>query len=226
LEQYLKNNWRGSSLGTYVCRPVRGGTTLSLHGEGRAVDWGLNAYDAGQKAIGDQLKAFLISKSASWGIEEVIWNRRYWARSSGDIYYNGENPHTDHVHIGLNWCGAKNFNVGWASGSGGNTWGTCNVQGTPGNCKDVSQCSGTKTAGYCPGPSNIQCCTPASAELSGLSGAQQSLFNVVRSANVVVIGLVVAVAILLVAVVVMGVLVRRQRQAVLATATYHELEVA
>jgi len=225
LERYFQNNWRGTSLGTYNCRTVRGGSTLSLHGEGRAVDWGLDVNNAAQKAVGDQLKAVLISKSASWGIQEVIWNRRYWARSSGDIYYNGENPHYDHLHIGLNWCGASSFNQGWASGSGGSSWGSCTVNGVGGTCKDSAQCSGTKTAGYCPGPSNIQCCTPAGAEISQLGSTQHGFFNVLGSGNAVAIGLVVAVAVLLVAVVVMGVLVRRQRQVALSN-SYEELEVA
>ena len=31
----------GRSLGIYNCRSVRGSSTTSLHGEGRALDWGL-----------------------------------------------------------------------------------------------------------------------------------------------------------------------------------------
>lgn len=36
----------------------------------------------------------------------------------------------------------------------------CSVGGVPGVCRDVATCEGTRTAGLCPGPSNIQCCTP------------------------------------------------------------------
>ncbi len=35
----------------------------------------------------------------------------------------------------------------------------CSVAGVSGTCEDVTTCTGTSTAGYCPGPANIQCCT-------------------------------------------------------------------
>jgi len=38
----------------------------------------------------------------------------------------------------------------------------CNAGGLPGTCMDVSLCTGTRmpTAGLCPGPTSVQCCTP------------------------------------------------------------------
>jgi hypothetical protein len=38
----------------------------------------------------------------------------------------------------------------------------CSVGGRPGTCIDVSECTGDNvpTPGLCPGPANIQCCTP------------------------------------------------------------------
>ena len=38
----------------------------------------------------------------------------------------------------------------------------CTASNIPGTCMDVSECYGTRsaTAGLCPGPANIQCCTP------------------------------------------------------------------
>ena len=38
----------------------------------------------------------------------------------------------------------------------------CTAGGLPGTCMDVSACVGTRmpTAGLCPGPSSVQCCTP------------------------------------------------------------------
>jgi sulfatase modifying factor 1 len=36
----------------------------------------------------------------------------------------------------------------------------CSAGGVPGVCRDVATCEGTSTAGLCPGPSNIRCCTP------------------------------------------------------------------
>jgi formylglycine-generating enzyme len=39
---------------------------------------------------------------------------------------------------------------------------SCTVSGVPGTCLDVAECYGTRhpTAGLCPGPTEIQCCTP------------------------------------------------------------------
>lgn len=39
-------------------------------------------------------------------------------------------------------------------------WGPCAVDGVPGRCIDVADCAGVTTAGLCPGPAQIQCCTP------------------------------------------------------------------
>jgi len=37
---------------------------------------------------------------------------------------------------------------------------SCRAGGVPGVCIDIATCAGTHTAGLCPGPANIQCCTP------------------------------------------------------------------
>jgi hypothetical protein len=42
----------------------------------------------------------------------------------------------------------------------------CTAQGLPGACLDATQCYGsrTSTAGLCPGPASVQCCTPRFAD--------------------------------------------------------------
>lgn len=37
----------------------------------------------------------------------------------------------------------------------------CRVSGVPGRCVHVGDCDGTSTPGFCPGPAEIQCCTPS-----------------------------------------------------------------
>jgi hypothetical protein len=37
---------------------------------------------------------------------------------------------------------------------------SCSHNGVSGTCQDVSTCKGQSTPGLCPGPANIQCCTP------------------------------------------------------------------
>jgi hypothetical protein len=52
----------------------------------------------------------------------------------------------------------------------GGTDGTCSVDGVSGQCMTVTACAAltdhTSTAGYCPGPASIECCTdtPSTAD--------------------------------------------------------------
>lgn len=41
------------------------------------------------------------------------------------------------------------------------SWGSCTSAGVMGTCLDVSRCTGTPVRGLCPGPTEIQCCLPA-----------------------------------------------------------------
>jgi len=104
LKQYLLQNFNGRSGGIYNYRKVRNGKNLSLHAEGRAVDFFPNT-----KAEGDRVFAHLRSIACSVGIQEIIWYRQYWNANGGLVPYTGSPPHTDHLHIGLNRCGAQNF---------------------------------------------------------------------------------------------------------------------
>ena len=65
--------------------------------------------------------------------------------------------------------------LAYAGGKGGGAPTTCTVSGVEGTCITTSACgamSGYKsTAGYCPGASNIECCTPPpSCTVAGVSG--------------------------------------------------------
>ena len=40
-----------------------------------------------------------------------MFNQRIWTQEHGERSYGGTNPHTDHVHIGLNRCGAKDWGL-------------------------------------------------------------------------------------------------------------------
>ena len=104
LADHFKSRFGGRTE-IYNNRNVRGSSkTLSLHAEGRAVD--LYAGGNGRSAFD-----YAVSIACQNGIQEVIFNRRIWTKSAGEHAYNGVNPHTDHVHIGLNRCGAANFGL-------------------------------------------------------------------------------------------------------------------
>lgn len=98
--------WSG---GIYNCRDIRGGTTTSLHGEGRAADvmFPGSCDDGGWHLVrrirphGDEL-----------GVISLIFCRRIWsARSPGGRHYGGAAPHRDHVHIGLSRAAGRNLTI-------------------------------------------------------------------------------------------------------------------
>ena len=97
----------GVNTGIYNCRSVRGGRTTSLHGEGRAADFGIRPYSA---SYGTALAKALVAYSKELGIQCVIWNRGIWSSSyphSGFRRYNGVASHTDHIHVEFTWARAK-----------------------------------------------------------------------------------------------------------------------
>lgn len=108
LRDMILQEWNGTkSMGIYNCRNVRGGTTLSLHGEGRAIDIGASF------STMKQLAQWCVDYSGWYGIQEVIFNKKIWSSNkaySGWRNYNGTNPHTDHVHIGLTTEAAADTN--------------------------------------------------------------------------------------------------------------------
>lgn len=95
----------GLNAGIYNCRSVRGGSTTSLHGEGRAADLAIRPYRA---AYGTMLADLLRRYSKELGIQCVIWNRKIWSGYYKDWRkYNGVNPHVDHLHVELSWASAN-----------------------------------------------------------------------------------------------------------------------
>jgi peptidoglycan hydrolase-like protein with peptidoglycan-binding domain len=86
----------GYNLGIYNCRTVRGGSTTSLHGEGRATDLGFPVSDPD----GNQLLNRLLKAPGRLGIQCIIYERKIFsAVSPGGRYYGGVNPHYDHLHV-------------------------------------------------------------------------------------------------------------------------------
>lgn len=109
LEEYDQS----SSLGIYNCRDVRGGSTTSTHGEGRAVDLRWPMSDAGRgTASGEAVVARLGEHGQRLGIQAIIYNRKIWsARSPDGRYYGGTHPHYDHHHIELTRASGRNLTL-------------------------------------------------------------------------------------------------------------------
>jgi peptidoglycan hydrolase-like protein with peptidoglycan-binding domain len=96
------------------------------HGEGRALDWMINASNADQKALANALTRWLAAPDAQgrpgamarrFGINYIIWNRQQWkawAPERGWTAYYGVSPHTDHIHFSFNWDGAYKRTSWWS----------------------------------------------------------------------------------------------------------------
>lgn len=98
----------GRNLGIYNCRSVRGGSTTSLHGEGRAADLGIGKPTKKWKKLSNLLRLH----SRELGVQCIIYNRRIWSGAyphAGWRRYDGLNPHRDHLHVELGWAAARNL---------------------------------------------------------------------------------------------------------------------
>jgi hypothetical protein len=96
------------NLGIYNKRVVAGTHTLSHHSEGRALDIGLSALRPDEKELGDALFDLFIASTRELRLDEVIWNRRIWSAARPHVHaHTGQNPHTNHIHIGYTRPGSQ-----------------------------------------------------------------------------------------------------------------------
>lgn len=110
LERYSPPGWSG---GIYNCRGVRGSTTTSVHGEGRAFDLMLpvGANGRGTK-YGHDIVDLLGKNAQRLGIQCIIYDRRIWsAASPNGRAYTGVHPHYDHLHIELTRAAGANLTL-------------------------------------------------------------------------------------------------------------------
>jgi hypothetical protein len=137
LEKWLERNVRGESWGIVRCERL--GDGYSVHAEGRAIDWHLDARSRKQRRAAMRLIRTLITRDANgeraalarrMGVQGLIFDcRSWWAGQSklGKYSYcyrpNGKKrrgldptqAHVDHVHIELNWPGARKRTSFWRS---------------------------------------------------------------------------------------------------------------
>ena len=101
-------------------------TCAAEHGEGRALDWMINANDPTQLALANAITRWLSATDSKgrpgamarrFGINYIIWNRQMWRAydpGRGWAPYYGVSPHTDHIHISFNWDGARMRSSWWS----------------------------------------------------------------------------------------------------------------
>ncbi|HEX8103697.1 MAG TPA: hypothetical protein VF533_13860 [Solirubrobacteraceae bacterium] len=138
LVAWLDANAEGVNWGTYRCEKWGKGSA-SLHAEGRAVDWHLDARDRAQRRAGQALIELLLAPDRAgnpqalarrMGVEELIWDCGYWSAGSPAfsdyavcVDKKGRRRkrvdptagHLDHLHIGLSKAGAAARTSFWTA---------------------------------------------------------------------------------------------------------------
>jgi hypothetical protein len=136
LQGWLERNWAGESWGIMRCEKL-GRHDYSLHAEGRALDWHLDARVPADRRAGERLISLLLAEDRGgnehalarrMGLQEIIWDcKSWWSGSPGiDRYsacYNRHGTrrkhvdpttaHIDHIHLGLSWTGARKQTSFW-----------------------------------------------------------------------------------------------------------------
>jgi hypothetical protein len=119
LRQYVLGKWSGVDLGILARppRPIRDGTTPSMHNWGMAWDWRWADPGPGRHAA-DEVIEFAIAESAHLGIQAVhdYVNARYWKSDAGwRTAHNSPatgfgQPWSQWLHIERTWDAANNPN--------------------------------------------------------------------------------------------------------------------
>jgi hypothetical protein len=135
LQSWLEKNAGGVSWGIMRCEKW-GKNSASLHAEGRAIDWHLDVHNPQDRAEAKRLiDLFLAPDKAGnihalarrMGIQELIWNCKGWFSGDGGLHpysvcfdskgkpkkVDDTNAHRNHIHIGVNWAGARMQTTFW-----------------------------------------------------------------------------------------------------------------
>jgi len=137
-ESWLERNVRGETWGITRCEKWDRGS-FSVHSEGRAIDWHLDAGVSKERRAAMQLISTLIARDQNGepaalarriGVQGLIFDCRSWFsgmeelgrysycyRENGELRGNLDRTqaHRDHVHIELNWAGARKRTSFWQS---------------------------------------------------------------------------------------------------------------
>ena len=133
---WLRANAGGRFWGIMRCSKLSG-TNFSLHAEGRAIDWHLNAHRRADRREARRLIGLLLATDRNgtphalarrMGIQEIIWDCSSWYSGASALrpyracYKPDGTPnrrvgdtiaHRDHIHFGLNRAGARKLTSFW-----------------------------------------------------------------------------------------------------------------
>jgi len=138
MQSWLQTHWRGSAWGIVRCSKLSPGD-FSVHAEGRALDWHLDAGVADQRRAAQRLIDMLLGTDRDgneaalarrMGVQGLIFNCRQWYGYGEELgpysycyrrdgkrrrHLNRTLAHRDHIHIELNWAGARKRTSFWRS---------------------------------------------------------------------------------------------------------------
>jgi hypothetical protein len=138
LQSWLTLHVRGTSWGIMRCEKLSK-RDYSLHSEGRALDWHLDAGDRTDRRAARKLIRLLLATDRAgnrhalarrMGVQEIIWDcKSWWSGSDGLDDYSvcftdSGKPrrgvsttlaHRDHIHLGLSRAGAAKRTSFWRS---------------------------------------------------------------------------------------------------------------
>ena len=137
LQTWLQQHAKGVSWGIMRCEKLSG-RSYSLHSEGRALDWHLDAHSGPDRAEAQRLINLFLAPDRDgnvhalarrMGIQEIIWNCHAWFSGDGGmrpyslcydshgkpVKIDDTSAHRNHIHIGLNWAGARMQSSFWQS---------------------------------------------------------------------------------------------------------------
>ena len=137
LQAWVGRHFRGESWGIARCEKLSK-KTRSLHSEGRALDWRLNARNKAERLAAYALIDVLLAPDSlgnehalarRMGVQEIIFNcQSWWSGGDGLAPYSvcggkrkvdATTAHRDHVHIGLSNAGAATSTSFWRSSLAG-----------------------------------------------------------------------------------------------------------
>jgi hypothetical protein len=136
LESWLESHVRGESWGILRCERW-GKRSASLHAEGRAIDWHLDARDKADRVAARDLIRLLLAPDRAgepfalarrMGVQGLIWNCRAWWGGETLVPYSvcfdkrgrrrkaidRTQGHLNHLHLELNRLGALARTSFWA----------------------------------------------------------------------------------------------------------------
>ena len=138
LQRWLTAHTRGESWGIMRCERL-GRRNYSLHADGRALDWHLDARNGADRRAGGRLIRLLLAPDRAgnphalarrMGMQEIIWDcRAWWSGAARPVRYSpcysrrgklrqrvdATTAHRDHIHFGLNRMGAARLTSFWRS---------------------------------------------------------------------------------------------------------------